>query len=105
MAGASLHQDQPPTCIPSCLVTARDEWKTAFRTQYGSFEWSVMPEGLTNAPTALQQFMNDIFTDMIDVTVIIYLDDIIIYSDNMCEHKAHVQQVLRRLQADGLFVQ
>jgi len=53
-----------------------------------------MPEGLTNAPAAFQQFMNDIFADMIDVTVIIYLDNILIYSDNMSEHKAHVQEVL-----------
>jgi len=48
----------------------------------------------SNAPAAFQRFMNDIFTDMIDVTVIIYLDDILIYSGNMSEHKAHVQEVL-----------
>jgi len=63
-----------------------------------------MPEGLTNAPTAFQLFMNNIFTDMIDVMVIIYLDDILIYSGNMSEHKAYVQEVLRRLRANGLFV-
>src|SRR5882672_11093384 len=78
-------------------VTHGDEWKTAFRTRYGSFEWLVMPEGLTNAPAAFQRFMNDIFADMIDVIVIIYLDDILIYSDNISEHKAHVGEVLRRL--------
>ena len=53
-----------------------------------------MPEGPTNAPVAFQQFMNDIFADMINITVIIYLDNILIYSDNMTEHKAHVQEVL-----------
>src|SRR5882672_1040571 len=84
-------------------VTHGDEWKTAFRTRYGSFEWLVMPEGLTNAPAAFQRFMNDIFADMIDVIVIIYLDDILIYSDNISEHKAHVREVLRRLRANGLF--
>src|SRR5882724_11891024 len=63
-----------------------------------------MPEGLTNAPAAFQRFMNNVFTDMIDVTVIIYLDDILIYSGNMSEHKAHVQEVLQRLRANGLFV-
>jgi len=63
-----------------------------------------MPEGLTNAPAAFQWFMNDVFADIIDVTVIIYLDDILIYSDNMSKHKAHVQEVLQRLQANGLFV-
>src|SRR5882724_7355063 len=67
-------------------VTPGDKWNTAFQTRYSSFEWLVMPEGLTNAPTAFQQFMNDIFTDMIDVIVIIYLDDILIYSNNLSEH-------------------
>src|SRR5882672_7427179 len=62
-----------------------------------------MPEGLTNAPAAFQQFMNDIFMDMIDVIVIIYLDDNLIYSNNISEHKAHVWEVLRQLHANGLF--
>src|SRR5882724_3215035 len=84
-------------------VTPGDEWKTAFQTPYGSFEWLVMPEGLTNAPAAFQRFMNDIFTDMIDVIVIIYLDDILIYYNNISEHKAHVKEVLRRLHTNGLF--
>jgi len=67
------------------------------------FEWLVMPEGLTNAPAAFQRFMNDIFADMIDVIVIIYLDDILIYSNNISEHKVHIKEVLRRLHANGLF--
>ena len=83
-------------------ITEGDKWKTAFRTRYGSFEWLVMPEGLTNAPVAFQRFMNDIFTDMIDINVIVYLDDILVYSDNLAEHKRHVQEVLRRLRANGL---
>src|SRR5882724_10593595 len=62
-----------------------------------------MPEGLTNAPAAFQRFMNDIFADMIDVIVIIYLDDILIYSDNISKHKLHVQEVLCRLHANRLF--
>ena len=65
-------------------ITEGDEWKTAFRTRYRSFEWLVMPEGLTNAPAAFQRFMNDIFADMIDVNVIVYLDDILVYSDDLC---------------------
>ena len=62
-----------------------------------------MPEGLTNTPAAFQWFMNDIFMDMIDVIVMIYLDDILIYLDNITEHKAHIREVLRRLHANGLF--
>ena len=80
-----------------------DEWKTAFRTRYGSFEWLVMPFGLTNAPAAFQRFMNDIFSDLLDVHVIIYLDDILIYSDNPMDHTKHVREVLRRLRLHGLY--
>ena len=84
-------------------IAEGDEWKTAFRTRYGSFEWLVMPFGLTNAPSAFQRFMNDIFSDLLDVHVIIYLDDILIYSDNPADHKKHVREVLRCLRANGLF--
>ena len=63
-----------------------NEWKTAFRTCYGSFEWSVMPFGLTNASMAFQRFMNDIFSDLLDVCVVIYLDDILIYLNNISKH-------------------
>ena len=84
-------------------IAEGDEWKTAFRTRYGSFEWLVMPFGLTNAPAAFQRFMNDIFSDLLDVTVIVYLDDILIFSDNPADHKKHVREVLRRLRKNGLF--
>ncbi|KAF8749385.1 hypothetical protein RHS01_10113 [Rhizoctonia solani] len=60
-----------------------DEWKTVFRTKYGLFEYLVMPFGLTNAPAAFQHFMNDLFRDLIDVTVVIYLDNILIFSKNL----------------------
>ena len=63
----------------------------------------VMPFGLTNAPAAFQRFMNDIFSDMLDVHVIIYLDNILVYSDDPKEHKKHVREVLRRLQLNGWF--
>ncbi len=62
-----------------------------------------MPEGLTNAPAAFQQFMNDIFADMIDINVIVYLDDIMIYSDGLPEHITHVWEVLQRLHTNSLF--
>ena len=84
-------------------IAAGDKWKTAFRTRYRSFEWLVMPEGLTNAPAAFQRFMNDIFADMIDINVIVYLDNILIYLDGLPKHITHVQEVLRRLHINGLF--
>ena len=75
-------------------IAEGDEWKTAFRTCYGSFEWLVMPFGLTNAPAAFQRYMNDIFSDLLDVNIIIYLDDILVYSDNPADHTKHVCEVL-----------
>ena len=80
-----------------------DEWKTTFRTKYGSFEWMVMPEGLSNAPGAFQRFMNDIFADMLDVCVVVHLDDILIYSSDKATHRRQVKEVLRRLQKNGLY--
>ena len=71
-----------------------NEWKITFQTRYGSFKWLVMPEGLTNAPAGFQRFMNDIFTDMIDVSLVRYLDDILVYSDDLKQHLAHVWEVL-----------
>ena len=79
-----------------------DEWKTAFRTRYGSFEYLVMPFGLTNAPATFQYFMNDVFKDMTDDFVVVYIDDILIYSDNLEEHRRHVRKVLQRLREYNL---
>jgi hypothetical protein len=75
-------------------IVSRDEWKTTFRMRYGSYEWLVVPEGLTNAPAAFQQFVNSIFANMLDICVIVYLDDILIYSQDLASHKNHVQEVL-----------
>jgi len=62
-----------------------------------------MPFGLTNAPTAFQRFMNDIFSDFLDVCIVIYLDNILIYSNNMSKHHQHVKEVLKRLCKAGLY--
>ena len=80
-----------------------EEWKTTFHTCYGSCEWLVVPFNLTNAPATFQWFMNNIFHDLLDICVIVYLDDILIYSEDMTQHWAHVKEVLRRLRANGLF--
>jgi hypothetical protein len=78
------------------------EYKTAFRTRYGLFEYLVMPFGMTNSPATFQYFMNDIFHDMTDVFVIIYLDDILIFSTNLEDHRVHVKKVLERLREHNL---
>ena len=62
-----------------------------------------MPFSLTNAPTAFQWFINNIFSNLLDVCVVIYLDDILIYSNNMSEHHRHVKEVLKRLRKAGLY--
>ena len=72
-------------------ITSGHEWKTSFRTRYGSFEFLVMPMGLTNAPATFQHFMNDIFQDMSDIFMVVYLDDILVYSESEHVHWDHVQ--------------
>ena len=68
-----------------------DEWKTAFRTRYGHFEYRVMPFGLANAPATFQGYINYILRDYLDVFCIAYLDDILIYSSDPAEHTRHVR--------------
>ena len=80
-----------------------DEWKTAFRTRYGLFEYLVMPFGLTNAPSVFQHLMNDIFRDLLDVYCVIYIDDILIYSETLEDHKVHVRTILQRLKDNNLY--
>ncbi len=80
-----------------------DEWKIIFRIRYGSFEWSVMLFGLTNAPIAFQQFINNIFSNLLDVCIMIYLDDILIYSNNMSEHYQHIKKVLKHFCKASLY--
>ena len=71
-------------------IADRDEWKTSFWMCYGSYKWPVMPFGLINALAAFQCFINTVFADLLDVCIIVYLDDILIYSANRAFHKKHV---------------
>jgi len=79
-----------------------DEFKTAFRTRHGQFEYLVMPFGLTNAPAVFQRFINYVLSDYIDKFVVVYLDDILIYSKTLDEHKSHVMKVLESLEENYL---
>ena len=74
-----------------------DEHKTAFTSRYGTYEFIVMPFGLTNAPATFQTAMNALFYDWLDDFIIVYLDDILIYSDSLEQHHDHVHRVLQRL--------
>ncbi|MBW0496705.1 hypothetical protein O181_036420 [Austropuccinia psidii MF-1] len=80
-----------------------DEHLTCFRTKYGSYEYLVMPFGLTNAPASFQNLVNDIFQDLLDVYVVVFLDDIMVFSKSEEEHVTHVSTVLSRLRANNLF--
>lgn len=81
-----------------------EEWKTAFRTRYGLFEYLVMPFGLTNAPATFQTMINDVLRPFLDVFVVVYLDDILIFSNSLVEHEQHVKKVLKALSQFDLFV-
>ncbi|KAL6351799.1 hypothetical protein LRP88_14947 [Fusarium phalaenopsidis] len=81
------------------------EWKTAFRTKYGLFEYLVMPFGLTNAPAAFQRMINNVLREHLDIFVVCYLDDILIFSKTEEEHTEHVHKVLQTLQDAKLLVE
>jgi len=81
-----------------------EEWKTAFRTQYGLFEFQVTPFGLTNAPSTFQDMINHVFSDLLDVGVLAYMDDRLVYAKTEREHDRLVKEVLERLQVNGLAV-
>lgn len=85
----------PLPLIDETLIRIRqgDEHLTAFRTRYGLFEYLVMPFGLTNAPATCQQFVNDTLRQYLDRFCVVYLDDILIYSQNLKEHRRHVRLV------------
>ena len=81
-----------------------DGWKTAFNTPLGHFEYLVMPFGLTNAPAVFQSLVNDVLRDMLNHSVFVYLDDILIFFKSVEEHRIHVRQVLQRLLENRLYV-
>ena len=81
-----------------------DEWKTAFRTRYGLYEFQVMPFGLTNTPSTFQDMMNHVLSDVLDVGVLAYMDDILIYAKTKEEHDRLVKEVLKKLQQNQLAV-
>jgi hypothetical protein len=84
-------------------IAAGDEWKTAFRTRYGQYEYKVMPFGLCNAPATFQRFINLVLHDYLDNFCVAYLDDILVFSTTTAEHEQHVGRVLGRLREFKLF--
>ena len=85
-------------------IRSGDEWKTAFRSRFGHFEYLVMPFGLCNAPATFQHLVNDIFRKHLDDFLVVYLDDILIFSASIDLHREHVKIVLTILRRHKLYL-
>ena len=86
-------------------VAEGDEWKTAFRTRFGLFEWLVTPFGMANSPSTFQRYINWTLREYLDEFCSAYLDDVLIYTDgSLQQHQDHVRKVLGKLQDAGLYV-
>ena len=79
-------------------ITKGEEWKTAFQTKYGHFEYTVMPFGLTNTLASFQRFINEVLREHLNIFIITYLDDILIFSENYDEHIEHIRKILKKIE-------
>ena len=84
-------------------VASEDVPKTAFRTRYGHFEFLVLPFGLTNAPATFMHLMHQTFREYLDMFVIVFLDDLLIYSQTLSDHHVHIRKVLDILRSKKLY--
>ena len=84
-------------------IREKDVTKTTFHIRYGHYEFVVLPFGLTNAPTAFMDLMNRMFKPYLDSFVIVFIDDILIYSKNKAEHEEHLRIILQTLKEHQLY--
>jgi len=85
-------------------VAEQDSWKIAFKTNQGLYEWLVMSFGLTNAPATFMRVMNDLLKPFIDDFLIVYLDDILVFSKTWEDHVKHVKKTLDVLKRENIYI-
>jgi hypothetical protein len=91
------------TAFHKIRIHPGEEWKTAFRTRYGLYEWNITPFGLTSAPATFQRFINQTLQEYLDDFVSAYVNNIIIYSSGtLADHRRKVSKVLQKLKNAGL---
>jgi len=91
-------------CFNQIHIKEGDEWKTAFKTYYSLFEFVIIPFELTNSPGITQIFIKDTLHEYLDIFCVCYIDNILIYSQTLKEHKKRVRMVLQKLKEAELFI-